>query len=144
VLGDRPNQVDRQRDDVEVVPADLLDVSVPNGQITEAGLRQNASVGMRYLDSWLHGVGAAAIFNLMEDAATAEISRSQIWQWTRHAAELDDGRTVTDELVREVVDEERAQIESDRADDARAIFERVALERPLLEFLTLVAYDHID
>jgi malate synthase len=144
VLGDRPNQVDRRRDDVAVVPADLLDVTVPDGRITEAGLRQNASVGLRYLDSWLHGVGAAAIFNLMEDAATAEISRSQIWQWARHAAKLDDGRAVTEELVRDVVREERAQIESDRADDAHAIFERVALERPLIEFLTVPAYEYID
>jgi malate synthase len=144
VLGARPNQVERQRDDVHVTPSDLLDVSIPEGRITEAGLRQNASVGLRYLDSWLHGVGAAAIFDLMEDAATAEISRSQIWQWTRHGAPLDDGRAVTEELVRAIVGEERAQIASDRADDARAIFERVALERPLVEFLTLPAYEYIE
>ena len=91
VLGDRPNQVDRQRDDVGVSAEELLDVRVPGGEITEAGLRTNVNVGLRYLASWLSGVGAAAIDNLMEDAATAEISRSQIWQWVEHGAELATG-----------------------------------------------------
>ena len=84
VLGDRPHQKDRQRDDVRVAAGDLLDVSVPGGRVTEAGVRQNVSVGLRYLDAWLGGNGAAAIDNLMEDAATAEISRSQLWQWRHH------------------------------------------------------------
>ncbi len=95
VLGDRPNQVDRQREDVVVSAEELLDVRVPDGEITEAGLGTNVNVGMRYLASWLSGVGAAAIDNLMEDAATAEISRSQIWQWVAHGAELATGETVT-------------------------------------------------
>ena len=84
----RPNQLERQRSDVSVAPHDLLDLRVPDGRITEAGLRNNISVGIQYIESWLRGTGAAAIFNLMEDAATAEISRSQVWQWIRQAATL--------------------------------------------------------
>ena len=89
MLGERPNQVDRRRDEVSVEAGDLLDVRVPGGEVTEDGIRNNVSVGLQYLESWLRGVGAVAIYNLMEDAATAEISRSQIWQWVRHGA-LDD------------------------------------------------------
>src|SRR5207253_10310484 len=83
VLGGRPNQLERQRDDVDASAGDLLDFEVPGGEITEQGLATNVSVGVRYLDAWLHGVGAAAIDNLMEDAATAEISRSQVWSWVQ-------------------------------------------------------------
>ena len=135
VLGDKPNQVERQRDDVDVRASNLLDLSVEGGEITEEGLRTNVSVGLRYLESWLRGVGAAAIDNLMEDAATAEISRSQIWQWVHH------GR-VSPERVREVLDEELP--EGGRFAEARALFERVALADEFVEFLTLPAYDHID
>ena len=99
VLGDRPNQVDRQRPDVDVTGADLLNTTIAGGTITEEGLRTNIRVGILYLESWLRGVGAAALFNLMEDAATAEISRSQVWQWIGHKAQLADGGEVTTELV---------------------------------------------
>jgi malate synthase len=135
VLRDAPNQVDRRREDVEVGAADLLDLRVEGGEITDEGLRTNVSVGIRYLESWLRGVGAAAIDNLMEDAATAEISRSQIWQWVQH------GR-VTPQRVREAVDEEA--FEGGRFADARELFERVALADEFTEFLTLPAYDYID
>ena len=135
VLGDRPNQVDRQRDDVSVDARELLDLSVPDGRVTEDGLRQNVGVGIRYIESWLRGVGAAAIDNLMEDAATAEISRSQVWQWVRA------GR-FTQQRVREVIADELP--EGGRFEEAREIFERVALTDEFVEFLTLPAYEYID
>jgi malate synthase len=135
VLGDAPNQLERQRDDVDVGASELLDLRVEGGEITDEGLRTNVSVGIRYLESWLRGVGAAAIDNLMEDAATAEISRSQIWQWVHH------GR-VAPERVRDVLDEQLP--EGGRFDDARELFERVALADEFVEFLTLPAYDYID
>ena len=97
-LGDRPNQLGRQRDDVSVTAADLLAVAKTPGVITEAGLRNNVSVGLQYLAAWLGGNGAVAIFNLMEDAATAEISRSQVWQWLHNDVTLDDGPQVTRDL----------------------------------------------
>jgi malate synthase len=136
-LGDRPNQLDRLRDDVDVAAADLLDVEATPGAITENGIRGNVSVGVRYLASWLSGVGAAAIDNLMEDAATAEISRSQIWQWVRHA------RVTRDEVVK-VMDEVVDELPDDPVvADARALFERVALGEEFIEFLTLPAYDRL-
>lgn len=135
VLGDRPNQIDRQRDDVEIRSADLLDVQATPGEITEAGLRNNVSVGIQYLAAWLQGSGAVAINNLMEDAATAEISRSQIWQWLHH------GRFDEDD-VRRVTEEELASL-GDGYGDARAIFERVATQPDYVEFLTLPAYDRL-
>src|SRR5205814_3445594 len=110
VLGDRPNQLERQRPEVSVTPAQLIDVKVPGGTITEAGLRMNVSVGIQYIESWLRGVGAAAINNLMEDAATAEISRSQVWQWIHHGAKLAEGPTVTKELVQKIEREELQKI----------------------------------
>ncbi len=133
VLGEHPNQIDRRRDDVEIRSADLLDVEATPGAITEDGLRSNVSVGIQYLAAWLQGSGAVAINNLMEDAATAEISRSQIWQWLRH------GR-VRPEDVRRITDEEVARL-GDGYEDARAIFERVATQPDYVEFLTLPAYD---
>jgi malate synthase len=135
VLGDAPNQLERQRDDVEVGATDLLDLRIDGGEITDVGLRTNVSVGVRYLESWLRGVGAAAIDNLMEDAATAEISRSQIWQWVQHGA-VEPGR------VREVLGEELPA--EGRFAEARELFERVALDDEFVEFLTLPAYDYID
>jgi malate synthase len=135
VLGDRPNQVERQRDDVSVSASDLLDLHVAGGGVTEDGLRQNVSVGIRYIESWLRGVGAAAIDNLMEDAATAEISRSQVWQWVQHGV-------FTPERVREVIAEQG--FEGGRFAEAQEIFERVALGDDFVEFLTLPAYDYID
>ncbi|HWK27123.1 MAG TPA: malate synthase A [Solirubrobacter sp.] len=146
VLGSRPNQIDRRRDDVAVTPAQLLDAASTPGAITEAGLRNNLSVGFRYISFWLSGRGAAGIDNLMEDAATAEICRSQIWHWLRH------GR-VAREQVLALLDEELARIRADvgetvwaagRPEETRAVFERVALAEDLPEFLTLPAYDLID
>src|SRR5205085_12030896 len=108
----RPNQIERKRDDVRVTARDLLDFK-PSEPITEAGLRQNVSVGVQYLEAWLRGHGAVPLFNLMEDAATAEISRAQVWQWIRHPdGKLDDGRKVTKQLFGEVLDEELAKIET--------------------------------
>jgi malate synthase len=153
VLGDKPNQVDKKRDDVSVEAAQLLDVASTGGAVTEAGLRLNVSVGLQYLDSWLRGIGAAAINNLMEDAATAEISRSQIWQWIHNSVRLDDGTQVTADLVGRIEDEELAKIRealgdeawaNSRFDDARKLFERVALADDFADFLTTVAYDFID
>ncbi len=153
VLGDRPNQIDRLRPDVSVTARDLLDTHIEGGTITERGIRTNVNVGIRYLASWLGGNGAAAIDDLMEDAATAEISRSQIWQWVRHGARLDDGRTVTADLVHAVADDEMGRIRAMVGDEAfhsgpyraaRGLFDRVALERDFIEFLTLPAYELID
>jgi malate synthase len=135
VLGGRPNQVERQRDDVSVSPEELLDLRVDGGAVTDDGLRQNVSVGIRYIESWLRGVGAAAIDNLMEDAATAEISRSQVWQWVTHGE-------FTADRVRDVIDEQ--QFEGGRFDEAREIFEHVSLSEDFVEFLTLPAYEYID
>jgi malate synthase len=152
-LGGAANQLERRRDDLQVVAADLLDLASTPGQITEAGLRRNVSIGFQYVSFWLGGHGAAAIDSLMEDAATAEISRSQIWQWIHHAVTLPDGRTVTPELVRELLDEETAKIRAQvgentwirgRPRETREIFERVALSDELTEFLTLPAYDYLD
>jgi malate synthase len=106
VLGFMPHQIGRRRDDVTVTAAELLDVAATPGAVTAAGLRTNVSVALRYLEAWLGGRGAVAIFGLMEDAATAEISRSQVWQWIHHATRLEDGRTVTRELVRQILQEE--------------------------------------
>jgi malate synthase len=137
VLGERPNQVERLREEVSVSAGELLDIRVPDGEITDEGVRNNVSVGLRYLESWLRGVGAAAIYNLMEDAATAEIARSQVWQWVRH------GR-VDAAQVRRFEEEELAQAGDGRWDDAREVFDSVALSDDFVEFLTLPAYEKID
>ncbi len=134
VLGERPNQLDRQRPEVSVTADELLSVPDTPGEVTEAGVRQNVSVGIQYLASWLGGTGAAAIFNLMEDVATAEISRSQLWQWVRH------GR-VERERVLAIADEEVASMPAyERLAEARSVFEQVALADEFVEFLTLPAY----
>lgn len=113
VLGDRPHQKERQRADVHVAPADLLNFTVAGGYIDEEGLRLNINVSLLYLASWLDGVGAAALYDLMEDTATAEISRAQIWQWINHSsAALTDGRKISVELVRRMIPEEMAKIEA--------------------------------
>ena len=152
-LAGAPNQLGRQRDDVSVSAGDLLDLAATPGKITENGLRTNVNVGFQYISFWLGGRGAAAINSLMEDAATAEISRSQIWQWVHHDAKLQDGRTVTRELVREVLDQETAKIRetvgeetwrNGHPQETREIFERVALAPELVEFLTLPAYEYLD
>jgi malate synthase len=152
-LGERPNQVDRLREDVTPNAASLIDLTIPGGTVTEVGVRTNISVGIQYIESWLRGVGAAAINNLMEDAATAEISRSQLWQWIRHGTKLDDGRTVTRELVRSLEAEELSNLrealgsaayEEGRFKDAATIFESVALADEYIEFLTIPAYEYLD
>ncbi|MBP2702708.1 malate synthase A [Microbispora sp. RL4-1S] len=147
VLGDRPNQLGRLREDVNVTAEDLLAVSKTPGRITEAGLRNNVDVALRYLAAWMGGLGAVAIHNLMEDAATAEISRSQIWQWVHNDIELaDTGEVVTTELVERIIGEEMAKIASEPGYDerlfgqARALFTEVALDDDFAEFLTLPAY----
>jgi malate synthase len=138
---------------VEVSDADLLALEDTPGEITEAGLRENVSVGFRYVSFWLGGRGAAAINSHMEDTATAEISRTQLWQWVRHGVTLTDGRTVTAELVRQVIDEETAKIRDAVGEDVwdaghpvqtRHVFESVALTDPLIEFLTVPAYSLLD
>jgi malate synthase len=152
-LNGAPNQLERLREDVHVRAAQLLDLPSTPGEVTEAGLRTNVNVGFQYISFWLSGRGAAAINSLMEDAATAEISRTQIWQWVHHQVKLDDGTVVTPELVRSLLDEETAKIRSSvgdevwsegRPDETREVFERVALSPELLEFFTLVAYEKLD
>ena len=145
VLSDRPNQLERQRPDVHVTPAQLLDVAGVPGDQTMAGLRGNVEVALRYLAAWLAGNGAVGIHGLMEDAATAEISRSQLWQWVHAGVELDTGETVTEELVRRVVAEAVDGIgELENLDDARRLFELVALADEFPDFLTLPAYELIN
>ncbi|MDQ6918579.1 MAG: malate synthase A [Candidatus Dormibacteraeota bacterium] len=152
VLGERPNQIERKREDVEVAPEQLLDFTVPGGTVTEAGLRNNVSVALQYLASWLDGNGAVAIFNLMEDAATAEISRSQVWQWQRNGIKLAEGPPVTPDLVREIEDEELEKLRESmgggfarfRWEEARRLFESVALAEEFDEFLTLPAYQKLS
>jgi len=131
------NQLDVTRDDVRVRASDLL--AVPEGEITEAGLRTNVDVGIQYLESWLRGSGCVPIYNLMEDAATAEISRTQVWQWVHHGARLSDGRIVTVQLVREIIAQE-FPTQSRGAD----LFRRISLAPELPEFLTGVAYEYLD
>jgi malate synthase len=130
VLGGRANQLERRRDDFEASVDDLLDFEIPGGEITDEGLRVNVSVGVRYVDAWLHGVGAAAIDNLMEDAATAEISRAQVWSWVQ-AGRFDEERVRT----------EIAAVEA--SDQAKEVFADVALTVPFREFLTTSAYDRL-
>jgi malate synthase len=146
VLGDRPNQRDKTRDEVSVTAAQLLAVRDTPGEHTEAGLRNAVSVGVQYLASWLRGTGAVAIFNLMEDAATAEISRSQVWQWLHNDVTLDDtGHRVSRELVERIADEEIAKLGGDPAGyaDARALFIEVAVADDFVDFLTLPAYERM-
>ena len=142
VLGDRPNQVDRQRDDVEVTAAQLLDVHIGR-EITDAGVRDNVSVAIRYIEAWLRGHGAVAIDNLMEDAATAEISRSQIWQWIHQDQSTAEGTRITRDWVRELVQAAVAgfdRFEGDLFSDAAELFEDVALGDDFPTFLTVPAY----
>ena len=148
-----PNQIDRKRDDVKVTAADLLKFE-PRGPITESGLRTNVSVGVQYLEAWLRGSGAVPLFNLMEDAATSEISRAQVWQWIRHPeGRLDDGRKVTVDLFEKILGEEldkvRQQIgdsnySARRFDVARDLFTKITIDDHFAEFLTLPAYEYLD
>ena len=148
-----PNQISRLRDDVVIAAGDLLEFG-PEGPITEAGMRLNINVGIQYIGSWLGGNGCVPIFNLMEDAATAEISRAQIWQWMRSPkGVLADGRKITRELLSSMVPEELSKIReylgeagwaAGKYDDAARMFERMCLDDQFIEFLTLPAYDALD
>ena len=152
VLGDKPNQLDNTRDEVNVTAEQLLDVAATPGAVTEGGLRSNISVGVQYLEAWLRGSGAVGINNMMEDAATAEISRSQVWQWLHNDIRLDNGDTVTRELVERLIDEEVGAIRDTvgdeafakgRWEDARSLFTEMALAEDFEEFLTLPAYERM-
>lgn len=150
VLGDRPNQKDRRRDDVQVTAAQLADLAVPGGTVTDAGVRLNVNVALQYLEAWLRGSGAVAIHNLMEDAATAEISRAQLWQWVRRGVTTAEGTRVNTELYRRIRAEELAALEAERGGtthrlgDAAALLDRLVLSERFEEFLTLGAYDLLD
>ncbi len=151
VLGDRPNQIDRLREDVHVTAEDLL--KVPEGSITEEGFRTNINVGVLYMAAWLGGNGCVPLYNLMEDAATAEISRTQVWQWIRHPRGiLADGREVTLDLFHEMLAEELTKIrgivgeeawKSGTYELAGKLFDQITLNDDLEEFLTLRAYKHL-
>jgi malate synthase len=153
VLGDRPNQIERKREDVVADAAALADLGATPGEVTEAGLRGNVSVGFQYISYWLGGRGAVGLNNLMEDAATAEISRSQIWQWIHNGTKLADGTVIDRELVVKILDEELAKIhaevgddtwEAGRPDDTRRVFEAVSLGDDFPDFLTEMAYELLD
>jgi malate synthase len=150
VLGSHPNQLHRQRDDVRVDADDLLGVADTPGEVTDAGVRANVSVALRYLVSWLSGMGAAAIDNLMEDAATAEISRSQLWQWAHAGTTTAEGTTIDADRVRAVVEEVYSELAiawadqpdmMEHLDHARSLFEQVALADDFVDFLTIPAYE---
>jgi len=152
VLGARPNQIERRRQDIAVTERQLLEV--PRGTLTEEGLRTNLRVGIRYLEAWLGGQGCVPLYNLMEDAATAEISRTQVWQWVHHpGGVLDNGRRVTMPWVRELIRQEMARIpaecgperlEKGHFNQAKELFEKLVERETLAEFLTLEAYDLLE
>jgi malate synthase len=145
VLGNKPHQKSKLRSEVSVVASQLTDTKVPGGTITEAGFRNNVNVALQYVNSWLMGNGAAAIFNLMEDAATAEISRAQLWQWIKNKARLDDGRTATGDLYRKVRDEELGKLgRGGRLPEAAEILDGLILSQDFAEFLTNPAYQRLD
>src|SRR5690606_39043815 len=152
VLGDRPHQKDRLREDVDVRAEDLIAVDSLEARPTHAGLVNAVQVGIRYIEAWLRGLGAVAIFNLMEDAATAEISRSQIWQWINAGVVLDNGERVTAELAREVAAEELESIRAELGEEAFAagnwqqahdLLLKVSLDEDYADFLTLPAYEQL-
>jgi len=136
------NQISRRQDPVQVTAQDLL--AVTPGERTMEGLRWNIDVGLQYLESWLRGSGCVPIYNLMEDAATAEISRAQVWQWVKHGATLSDGRKVTEALVRQVIAEQKNKLRGGRMETAARIYDQMMTSPDFPEFLTLVAYDYID
>jgi malate synthase len=145
------NQISVKREDVNISPRDLL--ITPSGDITEEGVRLNVDVGIRYLEAWLRGNGAVPIYNLMEDAATAEISRAQVWQWLRHGARLSDGRNVTADLIQRIISEElqklteqaaAAKLDSGKLGLAAQLFEQMMTGGEFPEFMTLVAYSYLD
>jgi malate synthase len=144
-----PNQVHRKRDDVNVTAKDLL--QIPEGKITVDGLRMNVSVSLQYMAAWLAGNGCVPINNLMEDAATAEISRAQIWQWIRNGGTLEDGRKVTAELFRSLLEEERVRLNGPgqpyagaHYDTAAKLLDEITTAPEFISFLTLAAYRKLD
>jgi malate synthase len=149
----QPNQLDKLREDVDVGAADLYE-PYKDDPITEAGLRNNVSVGIQYLGAWMAGRGAVPVFNLMEDAATAEISRTQVWQWIHHdEGILDDGTEVTTDLFRDILAEELEKIptfvdpvrtRNDRFDEAAQLFDRISTDDDFVVFLTLPGYEYLD
>ena len=152
-LGEKPHQKERLREDVNVQASQLIDFHVPNGTITEAGLRNNISVGIQYTEAWLRGNGAVAINNLMEDAATAEISRSQVWQWLHHGGVLNDGRKIDHDLYRATLDQEiekikqawgEANVAKSRLAEAALLFDKLVTAEQLSDFLTLPAYQYLE
>ena len=148
VLRDRAHQKDRRRDEVQVGGAELLDVRVPGGRITAAGVRSDVSVALQYLEAWLRGSGAVAINNMMEDTATAEIARAQLWQWIRHGVRTEEGEPVTLDRVKTLLTEEQRRLESaasgeTRLADAAALLEGLVGAREFPEFLTLGAYEKL-
>ncbi|MBM3266824.1 MAG: malate synthase A [Candidatus Sericytochromatia bacterium] len=147
LLGDRPHQIARRREDVSVAAGDLLAFEIAGGQVTEAGVRKNVNVALQYLDSWLRGIGAAAIHNLMEDAATAEISRAQLWQWLHGGARLGSGETVDETLYRRIRGEELAALggaATGRLAEAARLLDGLVLSGEFAEFLTVSAYASLD
>ncbi|MDO9137156.1 MAG: malate synthase A, partial [Lutibacter sp.] len=145
-----PNQIDKKRDDLKITESQLLEQ--PKGTITEDGIRKNINVGILYLESWLSGNGAAALYNLMEDAATAEISRTQLWQWLHNMSEMEDGRKFTVELYIELLESEIHQIkalvgenefENGKFKLAIELFDSLVVSEKFEEFLTLKAYKYL-
>jgi malate synthase len=138
-----PNQIDVKRGTVHVTAADLI--TVPDGPITEAGLRWNLDVGIQYLEAWLRGIGCVPIYNLMEDAATAEICRAQVWQWVKHGAKLDDGRAVTPEMANAAIDDLLVKFgDGGQFKQAAELYRSMLTSPEFPEFLTLGAYNYID
>ncbi|MGE5222277.1 MAG: malate synthase A [Omnitrophica WOR_2 bacterium] len=154
LLGEKPHQKERLREDVQVTARELIDFRVPGGEITEKGLRLNINVGLQYIESWLRGTGAVAIYNLMEDTATAEISRAQVWQWIHSPqGRLVDGRKITAELYQALAPEELTRIrelygdqlyQAGKFEQARQIFDQLVLNDQFVDFLTLVAYQDLE
>lgn len=146
-LADKPNQKEKQLDDVSIAAKDLLGVAIEGGKITESGVANNINVALQYIESWLRGIGAAAIHNLMEDAATAEISRAQLWQWIKTGAKLDDGRKITKELYREIRDRELKGLTAGgagRYKEAAEVLDYLVESDEFVDFLTVKAYEYLD
>src|SRR6266545_228594 len=146
-LGDRPHQKSVLREDVQTTAGDLLDFRVEGGQVTEEGVRSNINIALQYIDAWLQGTGAAAIDNLMEDTATAEISRTQLWQWLHNGTRLADGRTFGPELYQQIRAQEMEKLGGEgkgRLRDAAELLDELVLSRDLMPFLTVLAYPRLD
>jgi len=145
-MGDRVHQKNRMREEVRVYPQDLMNWEIADGEITEKGVRTNINVGMLYLESWLCGNGAAALYNLMEDTATAEISRAQLWQWIKHGAKMNDGRNVTKDLYTQIRSEEFEKLNvPDRPFELAArLLDELVLSETFIDFLTIPAMEYLD